>query len=151
MNQSVNPHPSYKGPCCSTFIHPKRELNYQENENTTDYFRHFITWIRDANYKYVSISICKVELFIPLSKDNLYQVWLNLALWFWRRKIFSVLLLFCYYLPWRRASPFILTDWNPLSSRMVAHVVQWLKRRLKDLVRIPHWDHVGVGPSGETI
>jgi hypothetical protein len=34
-------------------------------------------------------------------KDNLYQVWLNLACWFWRRflKNFSVFLLFRYYLP----------------------------------------------------
>ena len=38
----------------------------------------------------------------PLPKDNLYQVWLNLACWFWKRrflKIISVFLLFRFYLP----------------------------------------------------
>jgi hypothetical protein len=36
-----------------------------------------------------------------LLKDILYRVWLKLACWFWRRffKIFSVFLLFRYYLP----------------------------------------------------
>jgi hypothetical protein len=42
-------------------------------------------------------------------KDNLYQVWLNLAWWFWRRrfyfKIFSVFLLFRYYLPLEMGNP----------------------------------------------
>jgi hypothetical protein len=35
----------------------------------------------------------------PLPKDNVYQVWLILACWIWRRrflKIFNVFLLFCY-------------------------------------------------------
>jgi hypothetical protein len=37
----------------------------------------------------------------PLPKDDLYQVLLKLACWFWRRflKKFSKFLLFCYYLP----------------------------------------------------
>jgi hypothetical protein len=38
----------------------------------------------------------------PLPKDDLYQVLLKLACWFWRKrflKIFSKFLLFCYYLP----------------------------------------------------
>jgi hypothetical protein len=38
----------------------------------------------------------------------LYQVWLKLACWFWRRrffKIFSVFLLFCYYLPLEKGNP----------------------------------------------
>jgi hypothetical protein len=50
----------------------------------------------------------------PLSRDTLYQVWLNLASWFWRRflKMFSVFLLFCYYLPIGEGqSPF-----NPLTQ-----------------------------------
>jgi hypothetical protein len=44
----------------------------------------------------------------PLPKDDLYQVWLKLASWFWRRrflKIFSVFLLFCYYLPLEKDNP----------------------------------------------
>ena len=42
------------------------------------------------------------NLEFPLPKDDLYQVWLKLACWFWRRRFFknfSVFLLFCYYLP----------------------------------------------------
>jgi hypothetical protein len=42
------------------------------------------------------------KLEFPSPKDSLYQVWLNFAFWFWRRgflKIFSVFLLFRYYLP----------------------------------------------------
>jgi hypothetical protein len=42
------------------------------------------------------------NLEFPLPKDDLCQVWLKFACWFWRRrffKIFSVFLLFCYYLP----------------------------------------------------
>jgi hypothetical protein len=38
----------------------------------------------------------------PLHKDDLCQIWLKLAKWFWRRrfiKIVIVFLLFCYYLP----------------------------------------------------
>jgi hypothetical protein len=37
----------------------------------------------------------------PLPKNDIYQVLLKLAWWFWRRylKIFSKVLLFCYYLP----------------------------------------------------
>jgi hypothetical protein len=45
-----------------------------------------------------------------------YQVWLNLGSWFWRRrylKIFSVFLLFCYYLPLENANPLHL---NKLES-----------------------------------
>jgi hypothetical protein len=37
------------------------------------------------------------KLEFPLPKDNLYQVWLNLATWFWRRRFlknFSVIVLF---------------------------------------------------------
>jgi hypothetical protein len=60
----------------------------------------------------------KIEF--PLPKDNLYQVWLNLAGWFWRRRFkkkFSVFLHFRYYSPWRRAIPFIWTNLKPLPPR----------------------------------
>jgi hypothetical protein len=51
------------------------------------------------------------KLKFPLPKDNVYQVWLNLASWFWRRRffeIFSVYLLFCYYLPLEMGNPLYL-------------------------------------------
>ena len=37
----------------------------------------------------------------PQPKNALCQVWLKLALWFWRRflNIFNIILHFCYYLP----------------------------------------------------
>jgi hypothetical protein len=47
------------------------------------------------------------KLEFPSPKDNLYQVWLNLVGWFWRRffKIFSVFLLSHYYLPLEKSYP----------------------------------------------
>jgi hypothetical protein len=48
------------------------------------------------------------KLEYPSLKDKLYQVWLNLACWFWRRrflKIFSAILLFCYYLTLEKGYP----------------------------------------------
>ena len=41
------------------------------------------------------------QTLIPLPKNALYQVWLKLAKWFWRRflNIFNIILLLCYYLP----------------------------------------------------
>jgi hypothetical protein len=56
------------------------------------------------------------KLEYPLPKDNFYQVWFNLACLFWRRrffKIFSVFLLFRYYLPLERGYPLPL---NKLES-----------------------------------
>jgi hypothetical protein len=52
----------------------------------------------------------------PPPKNNLYQVWLILARWFWKRrysKIFNVFLLFSYYLPFERGYPLSL---NKLES-----------------------------------
>jgi hypothetical protein len=48
------------------------------------------------------------KLEFPSFKDNVYKVWLNLGSWFWRRRflrIFSVFLLFRYYLPLERGNP----------------------------------------------
>jgi hypothetical protein len=55
------------------------------------------------------------NLEFPSSKYNLYQVWLNLASWFWRKflNIFSVFLRFCYYLPLEKSYPLRL---NKLES-----------------------------------
>jgi hypothetical protein len=72
----------------------------------------------------------------PLPKDDMYQVWLKLACWFWRRrflKIFSVFLLFAIISPWRKAIPFILTIYNPLPKDDLCQVwlklAQWFWRR----------------------
>jgi hypothetical protein len=56
------------------------------------------------------------KLEFPLPEDNLYQVWLNLAMRFWRKrflKYFSVILLFRYYLPLEKSNPLHL---NKLES-----------------------------------
>jgi hypothetical protein len=47
------------------------------------------------------------NLEFPLPKDDLCQVWLKLASWFWRRflKMFSVFLLFCDYPPLEKGNP----------------------------------------------
>jgi hypothetical protein len=59
------------------------------------------------------------NLEFPLLKDNLYQVWLKVAGWFWRRrslKIFSVFLLFCYYLPLEKGNPIHLNNLEQFRS-----------------------------------
>ena len=57
----------------------------------------------------------------PSPKDALCQVWLKLAQLFWRRRFFyfvNSFSLFLYYLPWKRAGHFILTNCNSLFPRM---------------------------------
>ena len=56
-------------------------------------------------------------------KDALWQVWLKLARWFWRRRFLNfvnvfLLLCTCNYLPLEKAEPFICTNLNPLHPRM---------------------------------
>jgi hypothetical protein len=56
----------------------------------------------------LALYLNKVES--PSPNDNLYQVGLNLARWFWRRRFFknfSVFLHFCYCLPLEKGNPFI--------------------------------------------
>jgi hypothetical protein len=57
----------------------------------------------------LSLYLNKLEL--PSSKDNLYQVWLNLVGWFWRRRFLKnchcILTLLLLSPPWRRAIPFV--------------------------------------------
>jgi hypothetical protein len=62
------------------------------------------------------------KLDFPSSKDNLYQVWLILACWFWRRSILkyiSVFLLFYYYLPLEKGYPLCLNKLESPSPRMI--------------------------------
>jgi hypothetical protein len=67
----------------------------------------------------------------PLSKDNLYHVWLNLSCWFWRRflNIFSVFLLFRYYLPLERGYPLRLNKLESPESQAVNSSKQTLCNR----------------------
>jgi hypothetical protein len=73
----------------------------------------------------------------PLPKDDLYQVWLKLACWFWRRrflKMFSVFLLFCYYLPLKKGNPLHFYNLESLPPKdemcqVCLKLAQWLWRR----------------------
>jgi hypothetical protein len=79
------------------------------------------------------------KLDFPSSKDNLYmyQVWMNLVCWLWRRRFsknFSVFLLFCHYLPLEKSYPLRLNKFeSPLPKNDLCQVwlklVQWLWRR----------------------
>ena len=58
----------------------------------------------------------------PFTQNVLFQVWLKLDQWFWRRrffKVFNVFLLFHNYCPLRRAYPLIWTNLNPPHPRIV--------------------------------
>ena len=65
----------------------------------------------------------------PSPKDALCQVWLKLALWFWRRRFFLISsMYFGYFInisPWKRAWPFIWTKLNPLHPRMLCAKFGW--------------------------
>jgi hypothetical protein len=73
----------------------------------------------------------------PLPKDDLYQVLLKLACWFWKRrflKIFSKFSLFRYYLPLKKVSPLHLNNLeSPSPKDDLCHVwlklAQWFWRR----------------------
>jgi hypothetical protein len=69
------------------------------------------------------------KLEFPSPKDNLYQVWFNLACWFWRRRFlknFSAFSLFSYYLPLERGYPLSLNKLkSPLAKDDLCQV--WLK------------------------
>ena len=73
------------------------------------------------------VFICKVEY--PSPKDVLCQVWLKLALWFWRRRFLNFVnfffALFCNYLPLNRAWPFIWINLNPFHPRMFYAKFGW--------------------------
>jgi hypothetical protein len=78
------------------------------------------------------------KLEFPLPKDNVYQVWLYLACWFWRRRFlkkkFSVFLLFCYYLPLERGNPLHLNKLESPSPKddmrkVWLKLAQWFWRR----------------------
>jgi hypothetical protein len=57
-----------------------------------------------------------------LPKNDLHQVWLKLASWFWRTrflKLLSVFLLFCYYLPLGKGVPIHLNNLESLPLRII--------------------------------
>jgi hypothetical protein len=83
----------------------------------------------------LALYLNKLESSLP--KDNLYQVWLNYAQWFWRRRFFfknSIFFLFRYYLPLEKGDPFHLNKLeSPPSKDDLCQVwlklAQWFWRR----------------------
>jgi hypothetical protein len=62
------------------------------------------------------------KLQFPSPKDNLYQVWLNLAGWFGEEDFFKFSVHFHSFAiisPWRGAIPFLWTNLNLLHPRMI--------------------------------
>jgi hypothetical protein len=100
---------------------------------TPPHFFHFFNYLPFE----VDLALYLNNLEFPLPKDDLCQVWLKLACWFWRRrflKIFSVFLLFCDYLPLERSNPL---HFNNLESpppkdylcQVRLKLAQWFWRR----------------------
>jgi hypothetical protein len=83
------------------------------------------------------LSLYLNNLELPLPKDDLCQAWLKFACWFWRRgflTIFSVFLLFCYYLPLGKGISFHLNNLkSPPPKNDLCHdwskLAQWFSRR----------------------
>jgi hypothetical protein len=102
---------------------PIRPLGLLLNDPTL--FLHFCDYLRFEE----GLALYLNKLEFSSSKDNLYQVWLILACWFWRRrffKIFCVFLLFRYYLPLERAYPLPLKTLGSSPSKDDLFQV-WLK------------------------
>ena len=62
------------------------------------------------------------KLEFPSSKDALCQVWLKLALWFWRRRFrflnsVNVFSLFRYHLPWKKGGALRLNKFEFPSTK----------------------------------
>jgi hypothetical protein len=97
---------------------------------------HFYIFVIISPFK-EDLALYLKKLEFPLPKDNLYQVWLKLARWFWRRrflKFFSVFLLFRYYLPLEKGYPLPLNKLESPSSKddlcqVWLKLVQWFWRR----------------------
>ena len=72
------------------------------------------------------VHLNKIESLSP--NDALWQVWLELAQWFWRKRFFNfvnVFSLVCYYLPLEKVGPFIWTNLIPLHPRMHSAKFGW--------------------------
>jgi hypothetical protein len=85
-------------------------------------------WLSPLSRGVLALDLNKFES--PSPKDNLYQVWLILACWFWRRyskkyQSECIFTLFAIISPWRKAFSFILTNLNPLPLRMICASCFW--------------------------
>jgi hypothetical protein len=65
----------------------------------------------------------------PSPKDELCQVWLNLAQWFWKRRFLNDpphFYIFCDYLPFEENQALIWTNLNSLHSRINCIKFDWI-------------------------
>ena len=72
----------------------------------------------------------------PSPKDALWEAWLKLAQWFWRRFLKFLNVFFHYYViisPWKRVGPFIYKNLNPFQPRIL--FAKEKKKRWKSLQR----------------
>ena len=70
--------------------------------------------MQSFEFSNVEETIHKLES--PSPKDALYQVWLKLAQWLWRRRFLNFVNVFSllrYNLPWIKVRPFISTNLSP--------------------------------------
>jgi hypothetical protein len=94
-----------------------------------------------------TIPVTKLES--PSPKDDLCQVWLQLVLWFWRKrflKIFNAFSFFRYYLPLARGYPIPVTKLESPSPKddlcqVWLQLAQWFWRRrfLNDQIPFLHF------------
>ena len=86
------------------------------------YFSYFVI-------KGVALNLNKLES--PSHKDSMYQVWLNLAQWFWRRgflNLVNVFSLFHYHMsPWH--GPWFEQTWILFTKRMLCVQFGWNRPR----------------------
>jgi hypothetical protein len=69
------------------------------------------------------------KLKFPSPKDDLYQVWLKLVQWFWRRRFLNDSTqfdIFAIISPLKRTWPFIWTSLNFLFSRIMCTKFDWI-------------------------
>ena len=68
------------------------------------------------------------KLKFPSPKDGLWQVWLKMAQWFWRRRFLNFINVFSLFrnnLPLENAEPFIWINLNHLHPRMLRAKFGW--------------------------
>jgi hypothetical protein len=125
-----------------------------------------------SSFSYISVIIPPLKraflalylnkLVFPSSKDNLYQVWLILACWFWRRRFIKTFSTFslCYYFPLREGlSPSFEQTWIPfiqgwfvpslvkIGPMVLEKIFKWPHPSFTYLTLSPLWR--GPGPSFE--
>ena len=80
---------------------------FEKFVNVFSLFRNYLRLEKDR-----TLHFNKIES--PLPKDDLCQVWLKLAKWFWKTRFFKIVkvfTIFCNYRPWKKEEPFILKNW----------------------------------------